>query len=326
METVIETGGKHMKTYLLPENGNLYKANLHTHSTLSDGALTPEELKKHYMAHGYSAVAFTDHRACIPHPELTDDKFVALTSVEMDYSARDDAGIWARTTHYCAIARDPKAEFAYPNEPLPLLSHAQIDADIAEMNGRGFITTVNHPVWSDMSMDEVAELRAARGVEVFNSYAVTIDNYSEDSAFFERVLRSGAHVRPVASDDCHTQHATGGPGREYFRGFNVLKAPELTYDTLIHALDTDAFFASTGPLFENLWLEDDMLHVECSPVCGVFVHGRRFSQTTNVMEDTDCIESVDLDISKFRKNSPYIWVQLCDTKGHKAWAVPYWFE
>ena len=34
-----------MKKYLLQENGNFYKANLHCHSIVSDGAFTPEELK-----------------------------------------------------------------------------------------------------------------------------------------------------------------------------------------------------------------------------------------------------------------------------------------
>ena len=37
-----------MRTYILPESGNLYKVNLHTHSTLSDGAFAPEELKAYY--------------------------------------------------------------------------------------------------------------------------------------------------------------------------------------------------------------------------------------------------------------------------------------
>ena len=35
-----------MRKYLLPENGNFYKANLHCHSTVSDGTLTPEEMKE----------------------------------------------------------------------------------------------------------------------------------------------------------------------------------------------------------------------------------------------------------------------------------------
>ena len=37
-----------MKKYLLPKCGNDYKANLHCHSTISDGKLTPEEIKEAY--------------------------------------------------------------------------------------------------------------------------------------------------------------------------------------------------------------------------------------------------------------------------------------
>ena len=52
-----------MKKYLLPENGTFYKANLHCHTVLSDGRLTPEQVRELYMSRGYSIVAFTDHNA-----------------------------------------------------------------------------------------------------------------------------------------------------------------------------------------------------------------------------------------------------------------------
>ena len=38
-----------MKKYLLPEKGTFYKANLHSHSTVSDGGWTPEEMKERYI-------------------------------------------------------------------------------------------------------------------------------------------------------------------------------------------------------------------------------------------------------------------------------------
>ena len=34
-----------MKKYLLPQIGCFYKANLHCHTTVSDGSITPEEIK-----------------------------------------------------------------------------------------------------------------------------------------------------------------------------------------------------------------------------------------------------------------------------------------
>ena len=57
-----------MKRYLLPETGRFFKANLHCHSNLSDGQLSPEEIKKIYMDKGYSIVAYTDHDILLPHP------------------------------------------------------------------------------------------------------------------------------------------------------------------------------------------------------------------------------------------------------------------
>ena len=44
-----------MRKYLLPENGNFYKVNLHCHSNFSDGRKSPEEIKARYKELGYSA-------------------------------------------------------------------------------------------------------------------------------------------------------------------------------------------------------------------------------------------------------------------------------
>jgi histidinol phosphatase-like PHP family hydrolase len=63
----MNTGLKHMKQYLLPKDGNFYKANLHCHTVYSDGNKTPEEIKTAYQQRGYSVVAYTDHELLIPH-------------------------------------------------------------------------------------------------------------------------------------------------------------------------------------------------------------------------------------------------------------------
>ena len=67
-----------MKKYLLPECGSFYKANLHSHSTVSDGTKTPEELKEMYKNRGYSVFAYTDHDNFVCHNELSDEEFLVL--------------------------------------------------------------------------------------------------------------------------------------------------------------------------------------------------------------------------------------------------------
>ena len=73
-----------MKKYLLQKNGSFYKTNLHCHTTLSDGRLSPLEVKELYKSLGYSAVAFTDHDILIDQKELCDEDFIALNGFEVE--------------------------------------------------------------------------------------------------------------------------------------------------------------------------------------------------------------------------------------------------
>ena len=38
-----------MRKYLIPEKGNFYKANLHMHTNISDGNMTPLEVKHAFI-------------------------------------------------------------------------------------------------------------------------------------------------------------------------------------------------------------------------------------------------------------------------------------
>ena len=96
-----------MKKYLLPKNGQFYKANLHCHTTVSDGKLSPAEIKDAYKSHGYSIVAYTDHDIMIPHDELNDEGFLALHGYEMEATAQGQAFKFRKTCHMCLIALDP---------------------------------------------------------------------------------------------------------------------------------------------------------------------------------------------------------------------------
>ena len=68
---------------LIDQRKGFYKANLHCHSTNSDGCFSPQELKEQYLAKGYSVVAFSDHEHLIDHSYLNDEQFVAITACEV---------------------------------------------------------------------------------------------------------------------------------------------------------------------------------------------------------------------------------------------------
>ncbi|MBE6674237.1 MAG: PHP domain-containing protein, partial [Ruminococcaceae bacterium] len=62
-----------MKKYIISPKLNWYRANMHCHTTVSDGSLTPEQVKEEYKKMGYSIVAYTDHEIIREHNDLTDD-------------------------------------------------------------------------------------------------------------------------------------------------------------------------------------------------------------------------------------------------------------
>ena len=101
-----------MRKYLLPKDGNFYKANLHCHTTVSDGKWTPEKVKEEYKKKGYSIVAYTDHNVMVPHGDLTDKDFLALTGFEINISKGRDANGNTpggyKTCHICMIAPTEK--------------------------------------------------------------------------------------------------------------------------------------------------------------------------------------------------------------------------
>ena len=67
---------------LLGGAGNWYKGNLHMHTTVSDGTLSPEEAVARYRAAGYDFVALTDHRTV--NPPWEDEDFLILSGAEYD--------------------------------------------------------------------------------------------------------------------------------------------------------------------------------------------------------------------------------------------------
>ncbi|HXF82608.1 MAG TPA: hypothetical protein VNN19_07640, partial [bacterium] len=66
--------------YAVP--GDYRKAQLHCHTTASDGRLSPPELLRRYKDAGYAFVVITDHNRVTRCDALNDDRFLALPGAE----------------------------------------------------------------------------------------------------------------------------------------------------------------------------------------------------------------------------------------------------
>jgi hypothetical protein len=280
-----------MKKYLLSESGNFYKANLHCHSTVSDGKLSPEELKELYAQNGYSVIAFTDHDVMIPHHDLTDESFLALVGYEMEVNQpRPEGAPYAKTCHMCLIALSPDTkqqvcwhrekylfgravgyrEQVKFDETLPDYERAYTHEGISDMmqKGRdaGFFVTYNHPSWSMEEYPDYVGYNGMYAMEICN-YGCTCVGYEDYvPQIYDTLLRAGKRIYCIATDDNHN-HNDDSCG-----GFTMIKAEKLEYTAITDALVKGQFYASQGPAIEELWLEGDMVHIKCSPAREIFMN------------------------------------------------------
>ncbi len=282
-----------MKQYLLPKEGAFYKANLHTHSTVSDGHMTPAELKDAYKRMGYSVVAFTDHEVMVDHSRLNDSRFLALKGYEMAFNEGfSSLGNNKRTYHLCLLAKSPEIErqvFFNPNTRFPgnasqyagavrpygapIYSHTYspifINRLIKEASAAGFMVMYNHPHWSGQTEADYLPLVGLSGVEVFNGTCTAMRGSLDcDSRIYDSLLRTGNHggLLPIAADDNHNEDGFFGDNADSFLGFMMIKAPALTYENIISALEAGSCYASCGPLISELYVENGRLFVTASEV------------------------------------------------------------
>ena len=71
----------HKVKHLLPQVDRYFKANLHTHSTISDGKLSREEVKEAYKALGYQILCLTDDNTIVNHSDMNEPDFLMLTGM-----------------------------------------------------------------------------------------------------------------------------------------------------------------------------------------------------------------------------------------------------
>ena len=338
-----------MKKYLLPENGCFYKANMHTHTKISDGCYTPEEVKQIYMDRGYSIVAFTDHEVMVPQNHLTDENFLAINAVETITSDKWHGGYcYNKTYHINFYAKDPEITHcpvlsakniwqehtkAYATQEMidhPYKNHysiAGVNDAIKRATDAGFLVCLNHPVWSSQDYTDYMGLHGLWGVEVFNTGCYRGGQHDTPQPMMD-LLRSGENVMPIAADDTHSPRDVGG-------GWICVKADRLEYKTVINALERGEFYASTGPEIKELYMEDGMLHVTTSEAVSIaLIASYRYHRKVSGTAEAPLTEAV-FNLTEFIKQNnaheyprceAFVRLEVRDAAGNLAFTRGYFLH
>ena len=197
-----------MIRYLLPKDGNFYKANLHCHSTDSDGRISPEELAEGYRSRGYSILAITDHRKMPDRSHLCTDDLLVLNGYEFNHVPYPMRG---RSIHMNLIAKDQKNLTLAPLEPVPEGKECTTDPEftakinnmVKTANEAGFLTIYNHMRWSHDTEADALSYDGFFAMEIFNHFSEVVGVEEYNLSAYVSMIRAGKKLFAVMADDNH---------------------------------------------------------------------------------------------------------------------------
>lgn len=326
-----------MFTYISKEQPQ-YKANLHCHSTISDGKLTPAELKAAYQPAGYSILAITDHEVPHDHSAMSEDGFLMLTGYEayIRPSATGKYNPFKPEVHINLFARDPhnvgfvnysKPYCKYVTNPDVHAAFRKVGADperpreytvdyinefVQTAKDNGYLAAHNHATWSLESEEMLLGYEGFFSMEISNYSSFVMNRMEYNGALYDKLLRQGKRLFVHSTDDNHNGAPFDSPRCDSFGGFAMVLAKDLTYASVIEALDKGDFYSSMGPKITELTFDGNHVHIETEPVRQItmFIGGKKTYFEVGTKDAP--VTSADFEIPE---KAIYVRFSACDFEG-----------
>ena len=300
--------------------GRFWRGNLHTHSTMSDGALTPEEAVEAYKRAGYDFVQLSDHflaRYDWPIADargLRSSNFTTLSGAEVHAMGTSAGELW----HILATGLPLDFSPTGPDESGPRLA--------ARAREGGAFVAIAHPARSQLTIEDGRALAAAHAVEIYNHGSAVETDRGDGFYLLDQLCNEDRRLTAIASDDAHFRHGD----YDAFGGFVMVKSELLAPDSLLSALKAGEFYSSQGPRLHDIEISRREVRVECSPVYAISLVTGSSRALTHVGRD---VTSVTIEVAKASKKAwgdtaPDKWFRIVviDGAGRRAWTNPIWVD
>jgi hypothetical protein len=280
--------------------GRWFKGNLHTHTTQSDGKLTPAESMQWHAEHGYDFLGITDHN-CVTDPLqfLVNPPLLAISSVEI--SARRG------TVEYHVVSINVNS--------MPLPHARDVQDTIDAVNAAGGLCFIAHPYWHDHTFDDLLVLKGHIGIEIFNTGCWLEINKGHSVVHWDGILRRGQNVWGLATDDSHFAYPDHG------RGWVMVRSEKLDTPSILDALRQGQFYATMGPEIYDVQLEGRQVTVRCSPARSIYLIGDIWHcpDAIQVWDDHPITEAT----LTLHQGQCYLRVEVVDMAYQSAWTNAY---
>ena len=341
-----------------------YKGNTHTHTINTDGDSPADEVVRWYRQQKYHFVVVTDHDMVTPvdalnsiygapstvsgarRPDVPSNPFLVIAGEEVTdkFSPREQAGeavkgrdLTSKELHLTAVnLRKP----VVPQAGASVTEVLQRDVDAIRAAG-GF-PIVNHPnfLWA-FGAAELQALKNAKAFELWNGHTQTHNlggaGHPGTEQIWDQVLSAGTLLYGVAADDSHMFRTLGVPSAISIpgRAWVMVRAPELTAEAIVSAMEKGDFYASTGVELDDYVVAPDSITIKVKPQSRskydvIFIgKGGRVLQTVPVEPDlsgsgaTGPLRIVAPPaVYRIKGDEGYVRARIVESNGNLAWTQP----
>jgi predicted metal-dependent phosphoesterase TrpH len=237
-----------------------FKAQLHCHTTNSDGIATPSEVVEAYKSLGYDILCITDHNYVTDMSSFSDSSFLCFEGEEL-----------TSDVHMNGLFLDSTIDVS-------MLSHqGMIDAVLAQ----GGLLTLNHYLRAGniISDSEMVALQDYHFLEIYNHGCD--DAYPDDQQLWDNMLSRKREVYGIATDDMHN------PSAEHINGgWVMIRLDSFNLNAIYHALEQGDFYSSTGVEMNVIEFSNNSLFVDCANCDSIVFYGENHSVLKKVASDT----------------------------------------
>lgn len=157
---------------------------------------------------------------------------------------------------------------------------------------RPTLAHINHPNYDwALTPEDVAAIEGERFFEVYNGHS-SVRNYGEathpgteaiwDIALTHRLTELNLGLLyGLATDDAHQYYEWGAGNANPGRGWVMVRARELTPETIIGALQSGDFYATSGVILDDFRYEADRMVISIQPEAGL-TYMTRFTGTRRI--------------------------------------------
>lgn len=281
--------------------GSWYRANLHAHTTVSDGDLSPEEATDFYRQAGYQVLAITDH-SHVTRVEPTERGLLLLSGVELG----GDRSRQGTTYHVVGLGVDSSGRV----EAAP---GATVQALVDMLREAGGIAFLAHPYWSGLMAEDILGIEGCFALEVYNSGCDLEILRGYSTVHWDDLLTRGRDYGGVAVDDGHKGAVDHG------LGWTMIRAEELSVEAVRDALVRGRYYASTGPELRDLTVSENFMEVTTSPVVSIAMVSMPERGARRRAATGETITCARFALPKAR----YCRIEATDTAGRTAWSNPF---